>query len=353
MSASAPGGGPKPTSSPTAFGGLHRTAVLPRRRFRRRKDARFNTLARMDIGLALPHYDFSFPDGADVSMARVLDYAARAETLGFDSVWVSDHLFLDLVKYGGPSRRYRATEALTTMAAVAARTQRVRIGSLVLCASFRVPGILAEELRTIDDIARGRLDVGIGAGWYEPEFAGCGIPFGTPGQRIERMREVARALDGAIGDIPLFIGGKGGPRVMSVVAEHGDGWNVVWKTPLDEYRSRLDTLAAACAAVNRDPATVRLTVGFTTLLGTDERDLAQRFRRLQEWTPGGALNSVSLDTWRKGTLVGTPDECAQTIKEFEAFGVETVVCAPASLPFSVYDDEQLDLIATELIPRVR
>ncbi|HVL32600.1 MAG TPA: LLM class flavin-dependent oxidoreductase [Actinomycetota bacterium] len=308
----------------------------------------------MDIGLALPHYDYSFPDGTDATMERVLEYALRAETLGFDSAWVSDHLFLDLAKYGGPARRYRTPECLTMMAAVAARTTRIRIGSLVLCASFRHPRILSEQLRSVDDASHGRLEVGLGAGWYEPEFLAAGIPFGTVPQRIERMRTIAGHLDAQLHPRPpIWIGGKGGPKVMSVVAEHADGWNVVWRITPEQFRERLDTLAEACAAVKRDPATVRLSVGLYTLMGTDDRDLAQRFKALQAWTPGGALDSTSLDAYREGGLVGTPDECAAIVKDFEAFGVDTLIVAPASLPFAVFDDEQLELIARELIPRVR
>src|SRR5437867_4125038 len=121
----------------------------------------------MKLGLALPHYDFSFPDHAPVTMARILDYARRAEAVGFDSVWVSDHLFLDLGKYGGPPQRQATPEALAMLAAVAATTSRVRLGSLVLCASFRHPALLASQARSLHDLSEGRFELGLGAGWYE------------------------------------------------------------------------------------------------------------------------------------------------------------------------------------------
>jgi alkanesulfonate monooxygenase SsuD/methylene tetrahydromethanopterin reductase-like flavin-dependent oxidoreductase (luciferase family) len=308
----------------------------------------------MKVGVALPHYDFSYPSEQPATIASVVSYAERAEGLGFDSVWVSDHLFLDLARYGGPPKRYGTPEALATLTAVSARTSRVRFGSLVLCASFRHPVFLAAQLQSIHEMGAGRLEVGLGAGWYEAEFNAAGIPFGTAGQRIERLGVVAGQLDARLDPRPpLIVGGKGGPKVARVVAEHADGWNVCWRITPDEYRARLDTLGEACAEAKRDPGSVSLSVGLYTLLGTDENDVQARYEALQAWTPGGALDGVPLSKYASGALVGTPDEAAARIKEFEALGVDEIIVSAASLPFSVYDDEQLELIARELIPRVR
>jgi alkanesulfonate monooxygenase SsuD/methylene tetrahydromethanopterin reductase-like flavin-dependent oxidoreductase (luciferase family) len=309
----------------------------------------------MRIGLALPHYDFSFPDGSGASIARVVDYARRCEDMGFDSVWVSDHLFLDLARYGGPARRYTTPEAMAMLSAIAAATERVRIGSLVLCAAFRNPAVLAEQARSIQEASGGRLELGIGAGWNEAEFAEAGIPFGSAGDRIRRLAEVAAVLRARIeGDgLRMWIGGKGGPKIMRIVAEHAHGWNVVWQMTPEDYGDRLDTLADACASAGRDPATVGLSVGLSTLIGEDEGDLARRYAGLQRWAPGGALDEVDLEGWARGRLVGTVDEAAARIEAFEALGVSDIVVGPANVPFSVYEDDQLDLIARELIPRAR
>jgi len=307
----------------------------------------------MRIGLALPHYDFSFPDGAPTSIERVVDYARRCEALGFDSVWVSDHLFLDLARYGGPARRHGTPEAMATLSAIAAATERVRIGSLVLCAAFRNPAVLAEQARSIHEASGGRLELGIGAGWNEAEFTEAGIPFGSAGSRIRHLADVAEVLRARLagGGPPVWIGGKGGPKIMKVVAEHAHGWNVVWQMTPDDYGRRLQTLADACATVGRDPATVGLSVGLSTVIGDDERDLARRYARLQRWAPGGALDEIRLEEWARGRLVGTIDGAAARIQEYEALGVSEIVLGPANVPFSVYDDDQLELIARELIPR--
>lgn len=308
----------------------------------------------MKVGLALPHYDFSFPSEQPATVDAVVSYARRAEELGFDSVWVSDHLFLDLAKYGGPPKRYGTPEALTTLTAIAAATNRVRVGSLVLCASFRHPTFLAAQLATLHEMSGGRLVAGIGAGWYEAEFAAAGIPFGTTGQRIERLATVAGLLEARLDPRPpIWIGGKGGPKIARVVAEHADGWNVCWRITPEEYRARLDVLEAVCAKAKRDLASVELSVGLYCLAGTDPDDLDARYEAMRRWTPGGAIDGMPLAKYADGALVGTIDECVARAKELDALGVSHLILSLGSLPFSVYDDEQLELVASELLPRIR
>jgi alkanesulfonate monooxygenase SsuD/methylene tetrahydromethanopterin reductase-like flavin-dependent oxidoreductase (luciferase family) len=307
----------------------------------------------MKLGLALPHYDFSFPDARPVTVARVVDYARRAEDLGFDSVWVSDHLFLDLSKYGGPPARYGTPEALSLLGAIAAATSRVRLGPLVMCAPLRNAVVAAEQLRTIHEASGGRLEVGVGAGWYEPEFAEAGIPFGTVGERITFLDGYAAVLRDRLKDGPrIFVGGKGGPRIMRIVAEAADGWNVVWAVTPEDYRQRLAVLDRTLDRAGRARSSVRLTVGLSTLIGTSEDDLAARYARLQAWTPGGALDGVRLEDWARGRLVGTPERCAEVVRAFEGLGVDEIILGPASLPFSLFEDGQLDLAARALAPLV-
>jgi len=308
----------------------------------------------MRIGLALPHYDFSFPNPREATVASVVEYAAYAEQAGFDSVWVSDHLFLDLAKYGGPPQRYGTPEAMTLLTAIAAGTTRIRLGSLVLCSSFRHPALLAAQAGSLDEMSNHRFDLGIGAGWYEAEFLAAGIPFGTTGQRIDRLAAIAGHLDARLNPRPpLWVGGKGGPKIARVVAEHADGWNVCWRITPEEYIARLEVLREACSTVKREFDSVRRSVGLFCLLGTDRHDLEIRYEALQRWTPGGAFDGMPLAKHAADALVGRPEDCAAKIKEFEALGVEEVIVGLASLPFSVYDDAQIDLVARELIPRVR
>src|SRR5262245_54590847 len=194
----------------------------------------------MRVGLALPHYDYSFPDGKPLSWGRLLKAALRAEALGFDSVWISDHFFLDLGRYGGPDHPQGTVEPFTALAALAAQTERVRLGTLVACASFRHPAHVAKMATTIDLLSGGRFDLGIGAGWYQPEFEPFGYSYPDTGERFAVLEESVAIIAGlfggdgpvdhagkrfrlhgaynrphptSAGGPPLWIGGKGGDRL--------------------------------------------------------------------------------------------------------------------------------------------
>jgi probable F420-dependent oxidoreductase len=330
----------------------------------------------MKIGLALPHYEFSSPDGAPVSWERLADTTRTAESLGFDSVWVSDHFFFSLQRYGGPAEPYGTPEPLTALAMLAAVTERVRLGTLVLSAGFRHPALLAKAAATIDLLSGGRLDLGLGAGWYEDEYRAFGYEFGDTGYRFELLEETLVVLGLLFGEgpatwegrhfrlheafarpdpaqkpgPPLWVGGKGGPRLLRLVARHADGWNTSWAWTPEAYRARARALERACEREGRDPGTVRRSVGLYTLVGEDERDLVARYRALQRWTPGGALDGEILDEWARDKLVGTPDQVLDRLAAFAELGVEEVVCSPASLPFGLYDRSALNVLADEVIP---
>ena len=239
----------------------------------------------MRFGLALPQYGFSLPDGA-VGFETTAAWARRAEELGFDSVWLSDHFFYTFTRYGGDPTPIPAIEPLTSLAALAAVTSRVRLGTLVLCAPFRHPALLAKMALTIDRLSGGRLDLGLGAGWLEEEFDAFGFPFGSIGERFTALEDALAAvsalqsgesanLDGPTvrlrdasmmpapvnGHIPVWVGGKGGPRLLRLIAEHADGWNVVWRVDPAGYASRVATAREAFAAAGRDPSALRLSVG--------------------------------------------------------------------------------------------
>jgi probable F420-dependent oxidoreductase len=329
----------------------------------------------MRLGLALPHYEHSFPEGESLSWGTLLDAALRAERLGFDSVWISDHFFLDLSRYGAVGEP-GSMEAFITLAGIAARTERVRLGTLVACAAFRHPAILAKMATTIDRISGGRFDLGLGAGWYEREFDAFGYPFGTVGERFGVLEDIVEAVSALFGEgpvtmengtvrlreaynrpppvqpggPPIWVGGKGGDRLLRLVARHGAGWNVVWRVDPGEHAERAERLRRICEENGRDPATVRLSVGLYTLVGEDARDLQARYQQVQEWTPGGALDRTPLEDFAEGTLTGPPDVCASRLAQFAANGVEEVVVSPAGMPFAIPDWSEVDLIAETLIP---
>ena len=267
----------------------------------------------MRIGLALPQYDYSVAGESTLRWDTIVDYATTAERAGYHSLWLSDHLLLDVAKYGGPTDRYGMYDAIVGLGALARVTTTVRLGTLVLCEALRPASVLAKSLATIDRLSGGRLDVGIGAGWYEPDYEAIGMTMPSPGVRIARLREAiivcGAMLDGgpctfdgeyhsAAGAVnapaavqqprpPVFVGGKG-DRLLGVVAELADGWNTCWAWTFDDYRERAAVLDRACEERGRDPKSVARSLGLYALCGENERDLERRFERLRATTPGRA-----------------------------------------------------------------
>jgi probable F420-dependent oxidoreductase len=332
----------------------------------------------MKLGLALPHYDISFPDQRPASFDRVARYAGLAEASGFHQLWVSDHFWLDLERYGGPAGRQGTPECWTMLSALAVLTSRARLGTLVLATGFRPPTLLAKMAATLDQLAGGRLDLGLGAGWNEAEFTENGLPFPRPGERLAMLEEalgVLRALltDGAPASFsgrwyhadqapvvpgpvqkprpPLWVGGKG-DRLLGVVARAADGWNTCWAMTAEDYQERTGVLTAACQRAGRDPGEVRRSLGLNTLIGRDPDDLVERWGRLVARTPGGILDGVELRDWAASRLVGTPDEVVAQLRGWEERGVEQVISSFGALPFSVFEDEQLELAAELVLPRL-
>ena len=153
----------------------------------------------MRIGFALPQYDYSVPGDSPLRWETLLAHAQRADELGFDSLWLSDHLFLDIAKYGGTADPHGIFEPLVTLAALARAVTRPRLGTLVACEALRPASVLAKALATLDRISGGRLDVGLGAGWYPPEYEAVGLDFPPPGQRLARLAEAVEVVRGLLG----------------------------------------------------------------------------------------------------------------------------------------------------------
>jgi probable F420-dependent oxidoreductase len=326
------------------------------------------------IGLALPQYDFSVPGESPLQWDTLLDHARRAEELGFDSLWLSDHLFFDLAKYGGPPERQGIYEPLVTLAALARTVTRPRLGTLVMCEALRPASVLAKALATLDRISGGRLDVGLGAGWYAPEYEAVGLAIPPPGERLARLAEAVEVVRGLLGGGPLtfdgryhradgavnqppalqqphppvFVGGKG-DRLIQLAVEHADGWNTCWAWTPDAYRDRLDVLERACDKVGRDPATVWRSLGLYALCGEDGSDLERRFVRMRDLSPPGVVVGT-VDEWRDGHLVGTVDELRAQRDAWDALGVETLILGAGAVPFSVTTPDDLELLAHALIP---
>jgi len=323
----------------------------------------------MRIGLALPQYDYSVAGERPLQFNTIVDCARLAERGGAESVWLSDHLFLDLAKYGGSAQHEGCFDPIVTLAALARAVPRVRLGTLVLLEALRPAAVLAKALATVDCVSGGRLDVGMGAGWYEAEYAALGMDMPRPGLRLDRLVDALEVVKGLLGGGPftydgayhraddatnlpaatqrprprVFVGGKG-DRLLRLAAEHADGWNTCWVWTPDAYAERLGVLDAACTDVGRDPATMWRTLGLYALCGTDERDLERRFERLREQSPPGVLDGMDLATFRVGRLVGTVEHVREQVRAWEELGVDTLVLGVGAVPFQVSDPEDVELL---------
>ena len=211
----------------------------------------------------------------------------RFERLGFDSVWDCDHY----IQPSRPTGPY--FEGWTLLAGLAARTERVRVGVLVSCNTFRHPALLVKEAVTVDHISNGRLELGLGAGWYVPEHEKFGLDFPPPGELVARFREAVEIIDQMLrnefttyegryyrlrdapnrpGPVhrprpPLMIGAKG-PKMLEIVARHADNWNS--SGTVEEVRERNRILDERCAAIGRDPGEiVRSLYGWAAIMPDD------------------------------------------------------------------------------------
>jgi probable F420-dependent oxidoreductase len=232
----------------------------------------------MKIGVILPMAEVDVP-GGEPTWPRIRSFAQAAEAGGLDSVWVMDHFFYD-PEDGSPLQAMH--EGWTMLVAAAASTERVQVGSIVLCNGFRHPGLLAKMAATADEVSDGRVILGIGAGWHDPEYDAFGFPKHHRVDRLEETLQVVRPLlagehvtfEGAYvtmrdavlappprHHVPIMVAGDG-PRMLALTAAHADAWNTAWYgAPDDRQRAMFAAFDAALAAAGRDPSEVERTVG--------------------------------------------------------------------------------------------
>jgi alkanesulfonate monooxygenase SsuD/methylene tetrahydromethanopterin reductase-like flavin-dependent oxidoreductase (luciferase family) len=252
--------------------------------------------------------------------SEICALAVAAEEAGLDSVWVYDHL---LSNPDDPAES--PWEAWTLLTALAVATTRVRLGPLVLCAPFREPGVLARMADTLQEISGDRLVLGLGCGWHTPEFDAFGLAFEERVGRFAEQLEIVsdmlrtgrstssgryyRTVDAPIRDradrtAPEILVAAKRPRMMRLTAERADAWNIAWYgVPGPAYRELAAAMVAACGTAGRDPATLRITVGFRIATGPTDEDETR-------------------------VVQGGPDAVASAIAAWEAEGVDELVCWP-------------------------
>jgi len=304
--------------------------------------------------------DLASIEGPAAQWAKSVEVAQRAEQLGFDSIWVYDH-FHNVPRPAGEA----VFECWTTLAALSQLTSRIRLGQMVGCNSYRNPALLAKITANIDVISGGRLDWGIGAGWYENEYRAYGYEFPSPKDRIGMLDETVQIVTsmwtqpettfaGKYYDVkraqsdpkplqqphpPIWIGGGGEQLTLRVVARHADCSNFGGSP--EAWAHKRDVLRQHCAAVGRDPDEIRMTWSPEIFVRPTEAEVLA-VGSLAVW-------GQAADEWRANNLIGTPEQVVEKIGEYVALGCRGFVPWCADYP----DTQTLELLAHEIMPEFR
>jgi F420-dependent oxidoreductase-like protein len=295
----------------------------------------------------------------NVTYADYVKLWKTAETLGYDWASVFDH-FMPI--QADPSGT--CLEGLTLLAGLAAQTSRIRCGILVVGNTYRHPAVLANIAATIDHISGGRLELGVGAAWYQLEHQQYGIPFHTTGRRIRMLSETAKILKGlwtqprftfkgqfyTLNDafcepkpvqkphIPLWIGGAGEQLTLRVVAESADGWNTFF-IPLSDYQRKLDVLSRYCKEVGRRPSEIRKSLVVQAMVRESEAEVQELTQQV----------GTDLRTLLQRAIIGTPEQCIQQLLPYTKMGVSDFIIG-ARAPADIVG---LELVAKRVAPVVK
>ncbi len=287
----------------------------------------------------------------------LLAVARRAELLGFGAFFRSDHYLV----MGDHDGRPGPTDAWITLAGLARDTTTIRLGTLVTSATFRLPGPLAISVAGVDQMSGGRVELGLGAGWYEAEHTAYGIPFPPLGERFDLLEEQLEIITGLWSteegetfdspggrypvagspalpkpvqpSIPIVIGGGGPRRTPALAARFATEFNTPFVS-LDFFGTQTDRVRAACTAVDRDPATMTFSAALVACCGADDAEVARR---------AAAIGREPAELRANG-VAGTPEEARATIDRWRAAGAERIYLQILDLG----DLDHLDLLAATL-----
>jgi len=300
------------------------------------------------------------------SYDQQLAVAQEAERLGFDAFFRSDHFLRMGGDPAGPEAQPGPTDSWVTLGGLARETNRIRLGTLVTSATFRLPGPLAISVAQVDAMSGGRIELGLGSGWFEEEHAGYGIPFPPLGERFDRLEEQLAVITGlwatpegkrfsyAGGHYqlkdspalpkpvqsphpPIIVGGAGRYRTPGLAARYAAEFNLPFQ-PHDTFAMACDRVRSACTAIDRDPATMVFSAAQVLCCGQDEAEFRRRAQAIGH----------DPDQLRQGGLAGTPDEVVGTLRAYAAAGATRMYLQVLDLN----DLEHLQLVAETVMPEV-
>ncbi|MGH4024541.1 MAG: LLM class F420-dependent oxidoreductase [Pseudonocardiaceae bacterium] len=298
----------------------------------------------------------------------LLRAARRTEEAGFDGFFRSDHyLRIGPGRMGPGDGHPGPTDAWATLAALARDTSQVRLGTLMTSATFRLPGPLAITVAQVEQMSGGRVEFGLGAGWYEAEHTAYGIPFPPLRERFDRLGEQLEIITGIwatpVGDtfdyvgtyyrlkdcpalpkpvqspIPVLIGGTGPRRTPALAARFATEFNQAFPADMSAAAAQFDRVAAACTALGRDPGEVIRSVALVVCVGRDDTEVARR----------AAAIGAKPEELRSNGLAGTPAEVVDRIGEWQQrTGARRLYLQVLDL----HDLDHIELIAEEILPAV-
>jgi F420-dependent oxidoreductase-like protein len=293
--------------------------------------------------------------------ATLLSVARRAESLGFDAFFRSDHYLVMGDGNGLPG----PTDAWITLAGLARETSTIRLGTLVTAATFRLPGPLAIAVAQVDEMSGGRVELGLGTGWFEAEHSAYGIPFPALGDRFDRLEEQLEIVTGLwstpVGEsfdhegshyqlrnapalpkpvqspLPLLIGGKGARRTPALAARFASEYNVPFSSLADTSQA-FARVRSAAAAAGRAPTSLVYSAAAVLCCGRDEAEIARR----------AAAIGRDVAELRENGLAGTPQELIEKASLFSEAGATRLYLQMLDLS----DLDHLDLVASEVMPHL-
>jgi len=270
---------------------------------------------------------FSFWPNPSQTFTDVLELCTHAEATGWDGIWYADHFMPN-----AEDTSAAWPEAWTTLSALGARTERVRLGTLVTGNTYRHPAVLAKMAATLDHITNGRLVLGLGSGWQENEHQQYGIEFYTVAERLQRLDEACQVIKALFHDkhtnfagkfyqltdaslepkpvqspLPLLIGGGGEKVTLKITAKYADEWNV-WGDPAI-LRQKMGVLDEHCAAVGRDPGEIQRSAVALLFMSTDN----------------AFLEKMRNNDMQQPHIIGTPEEVKDIVAEYEDAGVSELI----------------------------
>jgi alkanesulfonate monooxygenase len=313
-------------------------------------------VADIRFGLALRNFT---PNTATPDIREVLDYAGRAEQMGFSSLWTWDHILL------GSKNPFAFLESLSVLAALAVTTEKVRLGTGVLVLPLRNPVVLAKVTSTIDRMSGGRLVLGVASGWYEREFEAVGVPFAERGRIFERNAEILKRfwteerVDGSENGMefrgavmlprplqqprPQLLFGGYVDKVLRRVATTSDGWLTYFYTP-ESFAGAWQRILRHAEEAGRDPATLDNVAQLPICIDASFEKADARVRTfIHDYFDVAPWSESTADS----AIRGTPEQCAEQIARHVEVGARHLVFVPCS-----YDLEQVDAIAESVLPHL-